>query len=90
VKLLVIAGAALDVAVGLVLLYVVLRRAVTPRTPTVPSLMFASILVVVIGASTVPFDQSLLASGVYRFGGLPAPGEFRMIFTRTAAHPASV
>jgi spermidine synthase len=81
VKLIVIAGAALDVAIGVVLLYVAFRRAVTPpRTQTVPTLLFASILVVVIGASTVRFDQSLLASGVYRFGGIPAPGEFKMIF----------
>ncbi|HMI46215.1 MAG TPA: fused MFS/spermidine synthase, partial [Gemmatimonadaceae bacterium] len=80
VKLLVITGAAVDVAIGLVLLYVALRRAVTPRTPMVPTLLFASILVVVVGASTVRFDRSLLASGVYRLGGLPAPGEFTMIF----------
>ena len=80
VKLLVITGAALDVAIGFTLLYVALRRAVTPRTPMVPTLLFASILVVVLGASSVRFDRSLLASGVYRLGGLPAPGEFTMIF----------
>ncbi|MGZ3500823.1 MAG: fused MFS/spermidine synthase [Gemmatimonadaceae bacterium] len=80
VKFLVISGAALDVAIGLVLLYVAFRRAVTPQAQTVPTLLFASILVLVVGASTVRFDRSLLASGVYRFGGLPEPGEFRMIF----------
>jgi len=80
VKLLVIAGAALDVAIGLVLLRVAFRRAVTPQAQTIPTLLFASILVLVFGASTVRFDQSLLASGVYRFGGIPTPGEFKMIF----------
>jgi spermidine synthase len=80
VKLLVIAGAALDVAIGLVLLRVAFRRAVTPQAQTIPTLLFASILVLVVGASTVRFDQSLLASGVYRFGGLPARGEFTMVF----------
>jgi spermidine synthase len=80
VKFLVIAGAAVDVAIGLVLLYVVLRRAVVPRTPVVPGLLFASALVVFLGASTVRFDRRLLASGVYRLGGIPKPGEFTMAF----------
>jgi len=80
VKFLVVAGAALDVAIGLVLLSAAIRRAVTRQAQEVPTLLFASILVVVLGASTVSFDRSLLASGVYRFGGLPAPGEFTMIF----------
>lgn len=79
-KLLVIAGGALDVAIGLVLLYVALRRAVTPRQPAIPSLLFASALAVVLGASSVSFDRNLLSSGVYRFGGLPVRGDFTMLF----------
>src|SRR5437868_2487033 len=79
-KLLVIAGGALDVAIGLGLLYVALRRAATPRPPAIPSLVFASMLAVVLGASSVRFDRNLLSSGVYRFGGLPAKGDFAMTF----------
>ena len=80
VKFLVIAGAVLDVAIGLVLLNFALRRLVAPRAPAVPSLVFALMLVVFLGASTVRFDRSLLSSGVYRFGGIPTPGEFAMVF----------
>ena len=78
-KLLVIAGGALDVAIGLVLLYIALPRGATSRTPMLATLLLASTLVF-LGASRVRFDRGLLASGVYRFGGLPAPGDFTTTF----------
>ncbi|PYP49548.1 MAG: spermidine synthase, partial [Gemmatimonadetes bacterium] len=78
-KLLLIAGAALDVAIGLLLMYVALPRRTASRTPTLATIVIASILVF-FGASRVRFDRSLLSSGVYRFGGLPAPGEFTNTF----------
>src|SRR5438034_373652 len=78
-KLLLIAGAALDVAIGLMLMYVALPRRTASRTPTLATIVIASILVF-FAASSVRFDRSLLSSGVYRFGGLPAPGEFTNTF----------
>src|SRR5256714_3652290 len=78
-KLLLIAGAALDVAIGLILMYVALPRRTASRTPTLGTLAVASVIVF-LAASKVHFDRSLLSSGVYRFGGIPAPGEFTTTF----------
>jgi predicted membrane-bound spermidine synthase len=80
-KMLVVAGGALDVAVGLVLLYVALPRSEASRTPTLATLFAASIVLFLI-ASCLRFDRSLLSSGVYRFGGLPARGDFITTFYR--------
>jgi spermidine synthase/MFS family permease len=78
-KLLLISGAALDVAIGLILLYVALPRGAPSRTPTLAKLAIASVLLL-LAASRVRFDRQLLTSGVYRFGGLPAPGDFTITF----------
>jgi spermidine synthase/MFS family permease len=78
-KLLLISGAALDVAIGLILLYVALPRSASSRTPTLARLAIASVLLLLV-ASRVGFDRQLLSSGVYRFGGLPAPGDFKITF----------
>jgi len=78
-KLLLISGAALDVAVGLILLYIALPRGAPSRTPTLAKLAIASVLLL-LAASRVSFDRQLLSSGVYRFGGLPDPGEFTITF----------
>ena len=61
------------------LMYVALPRRSTSRTPTLATIAIASILVF-LAASNVRFDRSLLSSGVYRFGGIPAPGEFTTTF----------
>jgi spermidine synthase len=78
-KLLLVSGAALDVAIGLILLYVALPRGAASRAPTLATLAIASVLVF-FAASSVRFDRQLLSSGVYRFGGLPEPGEFTITF----------
>jgi spermidine synthase len=80
-KMLVVAGGALDVAVGLVLLYVALPRAEASRTPMLATLLVASI-VFFLAVSSVRFDRSLLSSGVYRGGGLPPRGEIITTFYR--------
>ena len=72
-KFLLIGGAALDVVVGLILLYIALPR--STKRGTLATVGVGS-LVVFLGAASIRFDKSLLGSGVYRFGGLPAPGEF--------------
>jgi spermidine synthase len=79
VKLLLISGAALDVAIGLMLMYVALPRLAVSRTRTLAAIAIASILIFSAAAS-MRFDRSLLSSGVYRFGGLPTPGEFTTTF----------
>jgi predicted membrane-bound spermidine synthase len=79
VKFLLVAGAALDVVVGLVLLYVGIPRSSSGRTRLLAAAAIGS-LAVIVAASTVRFDRTLLGSGVYRFGGLPAPGEFVTTF----------
>ena len=73
------AGGVLDVAIGLMLIYVALPRRTPSRTPTLATIVVASILVF-LASSRVRFDRTLLSSGVYRYGGLPAPGEFATIF----------
>ncbi|MFL5483199.1 MAG: fused MFS/spermidine synthase [Gemmatimonadaceae bacterium] len=75
VKFLLIAGAAIDVAVGLVLLFIAIPRETSSRRAVLATAAVASLLVL-IGASAIRFDKTLLGSGVYRFGGLPTPGEF--------------
>ncbi|HET9636604.1 MAG TPA: fused MFS/spermidine synthase [Gemmatimonadaceae bacterium] len=79
VKFLLVAGAALDVVVGLVLLSVGIPRNGSSRTRVLAAAGIGS-LAVLVAASTVRFDRTLLGSGVYRFGGLPAPGEFVTTF----------
>jgi spermidine synthase len=78
-KLLLITGGALDVVIGLMLLIVALPSRNSARTYTVSGLAIASVLVF-IAASQVHFDRQLLSSGVYRFGGIPSPGEFVITF----------
>jgi spermidine synthase len=78
-KLLLVSGAALDVAIGLILLCVALPRGASSRTPTLAKLAIASVLLL-LAASRVRFDRQLLSSGVYRSGGLPAPGDFTITF----------
>ncbi|HKR09975.1 MAG TPA: fused MFS/spermidine synthase, partial [Gemmatimonadaceae bacterium] len=78
-KLLLIAGGALDVVIGLMLLIVALPPRSSARTYTVVGLTIASVLVFV-AAGRVRFDRQLLSSGVYRFGGIPAADEFIVTF----------
>jgi predicted membrane-bound spermidine synthase len=80
-KMLVVAGGALDVAIGLGLLYVALPRTEESRTRTLATLLAASIVLFLV-VSSLRFDRSLLSSGVYRFGGIPERGDFSTTFYR--------
>jgi predicted membrane-bound spermidine synthase len=78
-KLLLIAAAALDVSIGLLILY----RAMPKEAPSRRSLSVAATvasMLIVCGAWSAHFDRSLLASGVFRSGVIPAPGEFSTPF----------
>jgi len=79
VKFLLIAGAAIDVAIGLMLLFIAIPRSSASRKTILAAAAIVSVLVL-IAASTIRFDRTLLGSGVYRFGGLPTPGEFVTTF----------
>src|SRR5689334_585794 len=79
VKFLLIAGAAIDVAIGLMLLFIAIPRSSASRKTILAAAAIVSVLVL-IAASSIRFDRTLLGSGVYRFGGLPTPGEFVTTF----------
>ncbi|HJQ10056.1 MAG TPA: hypothetical protein VJ840_03420, partial [Gemmatimonadaceae bacterium] len=78
-KFLLIGGAAVDIIIGLLLLYVAIPRGSANRTSTLAALVVTAIVFFAVGAS-VRFDRSVLGSGVYRFGGLPTHGEFTTSF----------
>src|SRR2546423_1689105 len=78
-KLLFIPGGRLVFVIGLMLFFWALPPRSSARTFTVTALAIASVLVF-LAASRVGFDRQLLSSGVYRFGGIPSPGEFIITF----------
>jgi spermidine synthase len=81
-KFLLIAAAALDVALGLVLLNAALPTTARARQRSTLAVAALASILILLAASTVRFDTRLLASGVYRYGGIPAPGEFVTTFYR--------
>jgi predicted membrane-bound spermidine synthase len=78
-KLLLIGAAALDVSIGLVILYYAIPKVAPSRRSLFVAATVASILIVC-GAWSAHFDRSVLASGVFRTGVLPKPGEFATMF----------
>ena len=79
-KFLLITAAALDVALGLVLLSVAQPTTTRARRRSTLAIAGLASILALLAASTVGFDTRLLASGVYRYGGIPAPGEFVTTF----------
>lgn len=80
VKTLLVTGAMVDMALGIVLFAAAPRE--TRRRLIAPLAGIAAALVAVAGASSVRLDQSVLASGVYRHGQVPKPGELDVLFYR--------
>lgn len=78
-KLLLIVAAALDVSIGLVLLYHAIPRTESRRRPLLAAAAVAA-LFIVYGAWSAHFDRSLLASGVFRTGVIPKPDEYTTTF----------
>jgi spermidine synthase len=87
-----IAGAAVDMAIGVLLL----RRATlsaTPQRRLTPIAAFATLVAVVLGWGAVRFDPALLSSGVYRTGIILGPADRTLRFYsdgRTATVSATV
>lgn len=78
-KLLLIAGGAIDIALGVLLLW---KRAQSrPETKGAAALAAASGALFVVGALIAPpFDPGILSSGVFRYGTVPDRGEREILF----------
>jgi len=76
-KAMLILGAALDMALGVVLL---LRPATPTRIRWAPVAVAVSLVVIAAVAGTQRFDHDLMTSGVYRFGSVPTPGSRQIRF----------
>ena len=91
-KLLLIAGALVDIALGFVLLLSVVRRREHATTPFADSferpivrlgaLTVATLMFVAAIGTLVDFDRTRLTSGVYRYAVLPRPGDYTVPFYR--------
>ena len=80
-RALVIVGGALDIAIGVAVLYYRGREA--PAVARTATLAAAAGALVIIGAAISPaFDPGVLASGVFRYGVVPAPGSRDIVFYR--------
>ena len=80
-KILLIEGAVLDMALGIVLLRVTAGDSERAHRWVVA----AAVGVVVVTAATMRFnhfDRTVLSSGVFRYGGLPEPGSRTIVFYR--------
>jgi predicted membrane-bound spermidine synthase len=91
-KLLLIAGATLDIALGLLLLVATTREA-AERVPIqaarlqhpgsrLTALTVVTLSFIVLTAIVVDFDPVRLTSGVYRYAVLPRPGDYTVPFYR--------
>jgi predicted membrane-bound spermidine synthase len=91
-KLLLMAGASLDIALGLLLL-IIATRAQEQRVPVqsarlrepgsrLIALTVVTASFIVLTAIVVDFDPVRLTSGVYRYAVLPPPGEYTVPFYR--------
>ncbi len=78
-KLLLIAGGAIDIALGVLLLW---KRAQSrPETKGAAALAAAAGALLIVGALIAPpFDPGILSSGVFRYGNVPDRGEREILF----------
>jgi predicted membrane-bound spermidine synthase len=74
-------GALLDMAVGLVILFVVARSAPAARRLALGAAAVVAV-VALVAALSPAFDRHLLISGVYRFGTVPAKGSREILYYR--------
>lgn len=73
-KILLIAGGVIDMALGVWLMFLAGRS--NPETRTfAAALIGATVLVAFGGAINANFDRGILSSGVFRYGSVPGPGE---------------
>jgi predicted membrane-bound spermidine synthase len=80
-KVLLISGGVIDMALGVWLMFIAGRSsAVTQRFAV--GLAGATVLVTVMSMLNVNFDHGVLASGVFRYGRVPAVGTANVVFYR--------
>lgn len=78
-KLLLVAGGAIDIALGVLLLWK--RGRSRPETKGTAALAAAAGALVIAGALIAPpFDPGILSSGVFRYGNVPERGEREILF----------
>jgi spermidine synthase len=78
-KVLLISGGAIDMALGVWLLFIAGRSAAATRKFGI-ALAGATVLVVLLAMVDVNFDRGILSSGVFRYGRVPAPGDRNIVF----------
>jgi spermidine synthase len=78
-KTLLVSGGVIDMALGVWLMFIAGRKAADTRR-FAAALAGATVLVVVMAALNVHFDRSVITSGVFRYGRVPAPGSRNIVF----------
>ena len=78
-KILLISGGVIDMALGAWLLFIAGRTAVDTKRFAV-GLTGATVLVTVVAMLNVNFDRGILSSGVFRYGRVPAVGSRTVVF----------
>lgn len=80
-KVLLISGGVIDMALGVWLLFIAGRKSVDAQKFAV-GLAGATVLAVVMSTLNVHFDRGVLTSGVFRYGRVPAIGAHEIVFYR--------
>jgi spermidine synthase len=78
-KLLLISGGVIDMAIGAWLLFIAGRTSL-PTMKFAVGLTAATVLVTVMAMLNVNFDRGILSSGVFRYGRVPAIGSRSVVF----------
>jgi predicted membrane-bound spermidine synthase len=81
-KLLLIAGALIDIGLGVVLMRPTLRRVPSERVPLVVGVAVASVLFIFGTAAFLRFEPAVLSSGVFRYGQVSRPEDFKFLYYR--------
>jgi spermidine synthase len=76
-KMLLIAGALVDIALGVVLLRPTLQRVRSDRVPLVVGVAVASLAFVIGTAAFLRFEPAVLSSGVFRYGRVSKPEHYK-------------
>jgi spermidine synthase len=77
-----VAGASLDMILGVALMAYAARAGWGVRRRVVPLAVAVGAGAAALILSTVRFDQAILTSGVFRYGAVPDPGDRAMLFYR--------
>lgn len=81
-KMMIVIGAAIDIGLGLWLLSHHARSHALPRSIRQLAPALAAAVVVLLVAGMTRFDRDVLASGVFRYGNVPAPTTSNIAFFR--------